>query len=68
MLGLGGRGQGISEEFRVNVGLGYGSALSILLFIEVVEVISRIQDTDTDDLTVEADSEADLQELFVEWK
>ena len=32
---------GISEEFRVDVGLRQGSALSPLLFIAVMEVISR---------------------------
>ena len=34
-------GPGISEEFRVDVGLRQGSAVSPLLFIAVVEVISR---------------------------
>ena len=34
-------GPGMSEEFRVDVGLRQGSALSPLLFIAVVEVISR---------------------------
>ena len=34
-------GPRISEEFRVDVGLRQGSALSPLLFIAVVEVISR---------------------------
>ena len=34
-------GPGISEEFRVDVGLRQGSALSPLLFIAVEEVISR---------------------------
>ena len=34
-------GPGISEEFRMDVGLRQGSALSPLLFIAVVEVVSR---------------------------
>ena len=34
-------GPGLSDEFRVVVGLRQGSALSPLLFIAVVEVISR---------------------------
>ena len=34
-------GSRISEEFRVDVGLRQGSALSPLLFIAVMEVISR---------------------------
>ena len=69
-------GPEISEEFRVDVGLRQGSALSPLLFIAVVEVISRKGSSRdilrkflyTDDLTVVADSEADLQELLVDWK
>ena len=69
-------GPGISEESRVDVGLRHGSALSPLLFIAVVEVISRKASTRdilreliyADDLAVVADSEADLQEQLVEWK
>ena len=53
-----------------------GSALSPLLFIAVVEVISRKASTRdilrkllyADDLAVVADSEADLQERLVDWK
>ena len=56
--------------------LRQGSALSPLLFIAVVEVISRKVSTRdilrklmyADDLVVVADSETDLQELLVEWK
>ena len=67
---------GISEEFRVDVGLRQGSALSPLLFIAVVEVISRKVSTRdilrkllyADDLAVVADSEADLKEWLVGWK
>ena len=67
---------GISEEFWVDVSLRHGSALSPLLFIAVVEVISRKASTRdslrkllyTDDLAVVADSEVDLQERLVDWK
>ena len=34
-------GYGLSEEFAVNIGLRHGSALSPLLFIVVMELISR---------------------------
>ena len=69
-------GPGISEEFRVNVCQRQGNAPSPLLFIAVVEVISRKASTRdilrkllyADDLAVVADSEADLQERLVEWK
>ena len=67
-------GPGISEELRVDVGLRQGCALSPLLFIAVVEVISRNASTRdilckllyADDLAVVADSEADLQEQLVD--
>ena len=63
-------GSGISEEFRVDVDLREGSALSPLLFTAVVEVNSRKASTRdvlrkllyADDLAVVVDSEADLQE------
>ena len=69
-------GPGISEEFRVDVDLRQGSALSPLLLIAVEEVTSRKASTRdilhqllyTDDLAVVADSEADLQERLVDWK
>ena len=34
-------GAGVSEQFSVNIGLRQGSAISPLLFIEVMELISR---------------------------
>ena len=54
----------------MDVGLRQGRALSPLLFIAVVEMISRKASTEdilhkllyADDLAVVADSEADLQE------
>ena len=67
---------GISDEFRVDICLRQRSALSPLLFITVVKVISRKASTRhilrkliyADDLAVVADSEADLQVRLVEWK
>ena len=58
-----------------HVGLRQGSALSPLLIIAGVEVISRKPSMRdilrkllyTDDLAVVVDSEADLQERLVEW-
>ena len=69
-------GPGISEEFSTDVGLRQGRALSPLLFIAVVEVISRKAITRdilrrllyADNCAVVADSETDLQERLVEWK
>ena len=60
----------------MDVGLRQGSALSPLLFITVVEMISRKASTRDilrkllydDDLAVVADSEADFQERFLDWK
>ena len=58
--------RGISEEFRVDVSLRQGSARSPLLFIAVVEVISKKKTTrDILSKLVYAD---DLQERLVEWK
>ena len=64
------------QEFKVDVGRRQGSALSPLLLIAVVEVISRKASTRdilhkllyADDLAAVADSEADLQERLVDWK
>ena len=60
----------------MDVGLIKGSALSPLLSIAVVEVVSRKASTRdilrkvmyADDRAVVADSEADLQERLVDWK
>ena len=67
---------GISEEFRVDIGLRQGSVLSPLLFIAGLEVVSRKASTRAilrkllyaNDLAVVVDSEADLQERLVDWK
>ena len=69
-------GPEISEKFKADIGLRQGSALRTLLFIAVVEVISRKASTRdilrkllyADDLAVVADSETDLQERLVDWK
>ena len=65
----------MSGEFKINVGLRQRSALSSLWFIAVVELISRKTGKKTlqklayaDDLAVEADGEADVQEQLTEWK
>ena len=63
----------MSEEFKVNVGLPKGSALSLLMFIAVVELIS-IQICTKEilrklvcayELAVVAGGEANLQEQLV---
>ena len=69
-------GSGLSEEFPVNIGLRQGSALSPLLFIMVMEIISRKINTKdifrkkmyADDLAIIAESKQDLQEVLEEWK
>ena len=68
-------GSGLSEEFPVNIGLRQGSALSPLLFIMVMKIISRKISTKdilrkmyADDLAIIAESKQDLQEMLEEWK
>ena len=69
-------GTGMSEQFRVNVGLRQGSALSPLLFIVVMELISRkvsMKDIRrkllfADDLAIVAEDKEELNESLEEWK
>ena len=68
-------GSGMSNEFQVNIGLRQGSALSLLLFILVMELISRkISTTDAmkkimyaDDLVIVAEHRGELQGALEEW-
>ena len=69
-------GAGISEQFSVDIGLRQGSALSPLLFIVVMELISRkVYMIDTsrkllyaDDLAIVAEDKEELNESLEEWK
>ena len=66
----------MSEEFPDNIGLMQGSALSPLLFIMVIELISRkisMKDVPrkmmyADDLAIIAESKQELQEALEGWK
>ena len=67
---------GLSEEFPVNISLRPGSAISPLLFIMVVELISRKISTKdvlrkmmyADDLAIITESKQELQEVLKAWK
>ena len=68
-------GSGMSNEFQVNIGLRQGSALSPLIFILVMELISRkISTTDAlkkimyaDDLVIVAEHREEWQGALEEW-
>ena len=68
-------GEGGSEEFEVNIGLRLDSVLSPMLFIAVLDLISRktvVKDAMkkllyADDLAVVANGKHELQETLEEW-
>ena len=67
-------GEGASEQFEVNIGLRHGSVLSPLLFISVLDLISRNTVTRdarkkllyADDLALVANGKQELQETLEE--
>ena len=65
-------GSGMSKEFQVNIGLRQGSALSPLLFILVMELISSTTDVlkksmHPDDLVIVAEHREEWQGALEEW-
>ena len=68
-------GEGASEEFEVKIGLRQGSVLSPLLFIAVLDLISRktvVKDAMkkllyAEDLALVANGKQELQETLEEW-
>ena len=68
-------GEGASEEFEVKIGLRQGSVLSPLLFIAVLDLISRktvMKDAMkkllyADNLALVANGKQNLQESLEEW-
>ena len=68
-------GEGASEEFEVKIGLRQGSVLSPLLFIALLDLISRktvVKDAVkkllyADDLALVANGKQELQEKLGEW-
>ena len=68
-------GEGASEEFEVKIGLRRGSVLSPLLFITVLDLISRKTVTKdamkkllyADDLALVVNGKQELQESLEEW-
>ena len=67
--------EGDSKAFNVKVGLHQGSVLSSLLFVIVMEMISRelraglpLELLYADDLILMADSEESLRDKILKWK
>ena len=67
-------GEGSSDEFEVNIGLMEGSVLNLLMFIAVLDLISRktvmkdaMKKLLADDLALVANGKQDLQESLEEW-
>jgi hypothetical protein len=68
-------GHGVSEEFEVKVGVHQGSVLSPLLFIIVMQAVSKHVSTGlpwellyADDLVLMAESEEELRQKLIDWK
>ena len=68
-------GSGLSEEFEVTVGVHQGSVLSPLLFITVIQAITKIVSSGlpkellyADDLVIMAETEEELDAKLTLWK